>query len=170
MDGIDWNVVGAVAEALGALGVIGSLAYLGSQIRQNTQSNRIAARQNTTDQFVQFTRDLAGDPELARVFEEGRRGDTLDEADRRRFHYLNRQLCFNFSAQWSQREMGAISEDDWHESLVLMRHTWLAQPGSRAWWEANQAGASPGFRRFIETEVMPHVEASKASRSGSDVN
>jgi hypothetical protein len=74
------DAIGAVAEGLGALGVIVSLAYLASQIRQNTLSNRIAAKQNTTNQFVSFTRDLAQNPELLWVCEHGRSQDEpLDE-------------------------------------------------------------------------------------------
>lgn len=81
-----------------------------------------------------------------------------------------RQLSFNFSAQWSQHDVGAVTDDDWHESLFLMRTTWLGQPGSRAWWEANKDAASPGFRAFVETELLPQIDASTASTASSDGN
>jgi hypothetical protein len=41
---MDWNAIGALGELAGAIGVILSLIYLASQIRQNTLSNRIAAK------------------------------------------------------------------------------------------------------------------------------
>jgi hypothetical protein len=47
----DWNAIGAIGELAGAVGVVVSLLYLATQIRQNTRSNRIAAKQTTTNQF-----------------------------------------------------------------------------------------------------------------------
>jgi hypothetical protein len=37
---MNWDAIGAIAELLGALGVLGSLLYLAVQIRQNTKALR----------------------------------------------------------------------------------------------------------------------------------
>ncbi len=37
---MNWDAIGAIAELLGAIGVIGSLVYLATQIRQNTTTVR----------------------------------------------------------------------------------------------------------------------------------
>ena len=34
---MNWDAIGAIAELLGAIGVIASLVYLGSQIRQSRE-------------------------------------------------------------------------------------------------------------------------------------
>ena len=37
---MNWDAIGAIAELLGAIGVIASLVYLATQIRQNTATVR----------------------------------------------------------------------------------------------------------------------------------
>ena len=40
---MNWEAIGAIAEAVGAAGVIASLVYLGTQIRSNTRAAKAAA-------------------------------------------------------------------------------------------------------------------------------
>jgi hypothetical protein len=42
---LNWEAIGALAELVGAIGVIASLAYLASQIRQNTHAMRGGAHE-----------------------------------------------------------------------------------------------------------------------------
>ena len=43
---MNWDAVGAIAEVLGAIGVIVSLLYLANQIRQSTQTEKARAHQD----------------------------------------------------------------------------------------------------------------------------
>ncbi len=54
---MDWNMVGAIGETLGAVGVIVTLVYLAGQLRQNTQALRTStsqAYQERTDSYWDF--------------------------------------------------------------------------------------------------------------------
>ena len=42
---MNWEAIGAIAEAVGAAGVIASLVYLGSQIRSSTRAAKVTAYQ-----------------------------------------------------------------------------------------------------------------------------
>ncbi len=44
---MNWEAIGAIAEAVGAAGVIASLVYLGTQIRSNTRAAKATAYQQT---------------------------------------------------------------------------------------------------------------------------
>jgi len=64
---MNWDAVGAVAELLGAIGVIVSLVYLAIQIRRNT---RIQKRTNLGDiatELATTARCVATDPEIANL-------------------------------------------------------------------------------------------------------
>ena len=62
---MNWEAVGALAELIGAAGVILSLIYLATQVRQSNQESRasmihaIAAAGRDWNQPFQFDRDLA---------------------------------------------------------------------------------------------------------------
>lgn len=57
---MNWDALGAVAEALGSIGVIVTLFYLISQIRQNTSSleaSSLHALMNEAQQIADWAKD-----------------------------------------------------------------------------------------------------------------
>jgi len=66
----EWALVGALAELLGAIGVILSLVYLATQIRQNSKHVEASVYQSTNDAFVNWYSQMAGDPKLADIWYE----------------------------------------------------------------------------------------------------
>ncbi len=62
---MNWDAVGAMAELVGAIGVIASLIYLAIQIRQNTRSLQANTFQTVADSSGQRLMTLAQNDELA---------------------------------------------------------------------------------------------------------
>ena len=70
---MNWEAVGAVAELLGALGVIASLIYLATQVRQNSRLLRASAIQSAASNTASgFVSTLAGNLDAAKVVVRGR--------------------------------------------------------------------------------------------------
>ena len=61
---MSWDAIGAVAELLGAFGVIASLVYLANQMRQNTRAMRASAYQEVLNQRDSAMLPLMQDAEL----------------------------------------------------------------------------------------------------------
>ena len=59
-----------VAEAIGILGVIGSLIFVGGELRQNAIATRAATNAEVSFAFVELNLMLASNPELARALAE----------------------------------------------------------------------------------------------------
>ena len=59
-----------VAECIGILGVIGSLIFVGGELRQNAIATRAATNAEVSFAFVELNLMLASSPELARAFAE----------------------------------------------------------------------------------------------------
>ena len=57
-----------IQETLGFLGVIGSLIFVGLEVRQNTVASRAAAIQQSTDVARQQIQWVTGDPEMNRIW------------------------------------------------------------------------------------------------------
>jgi len=152
---VNWDAIGAIAEAAGAVAVIGSVMYLALQIRQNTLSNRLAAKQDTADQFAEYTRFLLANPALRGVLYRGRESmSNLNAEERDQFHLLNQHLYWNYSSQFYQYRQGALDEDEWAESLGLIRSSWMEHPGTREWWrDFDRRRVSRAFGEFIDRQI-----------------
>lgn len=87
---MNWDMIGAIAEMLGALGVIASLLYLASQLRSNAVASAVEAKLTTTRFMTEFNRDLINNPELYELWEKGSRNpSSLTREEYVRFSNLN---------------------------------------------------------------------------------
>ncbi len=154
---MNWDAVGAIAELLGAIGVIISLVYLAAQIRQNTRQIgehsrelRIAAIDAIANSFSRFRDPLIRDADLAALWLRGI-GDWqgLDEIERVRLGRLLQELFFAHQNTWSRYMEGATTEDAWsdhrHAIAANLRH-----PGIRDWWAETHAIYSDDFEVVVQ--------------------
>ena len=63
---MNWDAIGAIAELLGAIGVIASLVYLAGQIRQSREQMRAATYQQLHEYIGESANSLPG-PEMELV-------------------------------------------------------------------------------------------------------
>jgi hypothetical protein len=152
---MNWDAVGALAELIAAIGVIASIVYLAIQIRDNTKSNRVVARQNTTRQLADYIDLLLIHPDLGSVHDKGRvKLEELTPEEAVQFGRLMRKSFWYFSAQYYQYTAGAIDTDEWGESLKLI-HTYIADGGVQQWWyeRGGRDHSSPSLAKFIDKEI-----------------
>lgn len=82
---MNWDAIGAIAETLGAVGVIASLVYLAGQIRQNTSNVRNSTAASFADSALAFNTFLAQE-DVNRIWWDGLTDpEALPEAEFRRF-------------------------------------------------------------------------------------
>jgi hypothetical protein len=153
---MNWDAVGAIAELVGALAVVATLAYLAVQIRQNTMSARVAARLEMTRQFSDYVDGLINNPEANSVFTRGGAGDHLDENDAVLFSRLMHKCFWYLSAMHFQYIAHSLGEDEWHQSKGAMLRI-VRTPGVVAWWHANKHAYSPSFVAFVDSEILPDM-------------
>ena len=87
---MNWEMIGAVGEILGAAAVIATLAYLSRQIRASTQATRRAAMQEILDQTGYFLDNLSSTSETAGVWGRGLAGDASLSPDQRVYKWQRR--------------------------------------------------------------------------------
>jgi hypothetical protein len=152
--------LGSIGELLGAIGVILSLVYLATQIRQNTKSLRAAAVDAAADRYIESTRLISLNPELADLLEKGRSDYTaLSGVQQRRYrlHYLANSLAFENMFQ--KYRQGMIPESQWEGIAGALRHT-MDQAGPRQAWEVIRSNVGPEFREYVDAmfEAAGHGE------------
>ncbi len=68
---MNWDAIGAVAEALGAAGVIASLLYLAIQVRASTRASAVEAKLQSTRLLSETMDVVLHSPELAAIHSRG---------------------------------------------------------------------------------------------------
>ena len=94
---MNWEAVGAIAETVGAIGVILSLVYLSVQIRSNTEQLRFSARQSVAESLDRAFDPIYAEPCLS-IWQKGHNNiDELTEAERLVFNGLMARQAHNYS-------------------------------------------------------------------------
>src|SRR2546430_7131000 len=93
---MNWEMISAIGQMLGALGVIISIAYLAAQIRNQNKESQRAAMNVLTTHWSDLNRTLVENPEMAVLWIRALRSfDDLDAASKLRFGaHLGRFLRF----------------------------------------------------------------------------
>jgi len=110
---MNWEAISAIAEILGAAGVIATLAYVAVQIRQNTKMARAATRQELAGQIQLLASDLVTNEGIARIFQNHIEGKELAPIELLRLQsraYRDFRFFDNAFFQYSQ---GLLTDDEW---------------------------------------------------------
>ena len=147
---MDIMELGAIGELVGGIAVVGSLLFVGIQIRSNTNQLRATANFEaehswvTLNEKVALHRDVCAFVDQALGSREGL--DSLDRVDRRRLQFLFRATLQRSEAQFFLAQNGLMDKDLW-----TTRRTWLrgflASPSGRAMWdtEVQEFSYTPTF-------------------------
>ena len=141
---MSWEAIGAIAELLGAIGVIVSLVYLAKQIHTNSEN----VKQNTdalisdrdvssNESVLALYRSLYENPELSELMVKGHANqETLTATERFRY---NLALAANFESHQTffvQHQKGAVSDELW--SFYSSAVDWFCRvPGVVECWKHN---------------------------------
>jgi hypothetical protein len=151
---VNWEALGAVAELIGAVGVIGSLIYLAVQIRQNTRSLRASAYQAITGHVGDINRALFENAEVAHIVEVGSQDRArLSPEERRRFNAYQMMRFMHYDNLYRQYAGGMLEKSRWHASRRILASS-FQQPGVVAWWRES----SRAFGDEFVTEVNSLLE------------
>src|SRR5207247_6364828 len=96
---MNWEMISAIGQMLGALGVIISIAYLAAQIRNQNKESQRAAMNVLTTLWSDLNRTLVENPEMAVLWIRALRSfDDLDAASKMRFGvHMGRFFRFVYS-------------------------------------------------------------------------
>jgi hypothetical protein len=148
------EALGNIGDFLGGFGVVVTLIYLASQIRQNTRSTRMSAFQAAQRDIADAFDGLSHDPALLRVYFDGNRDfESFSKEDRRRYAAFMSGLLRRYETFLYHTRLGNIQRSHWEGPLAELR-TAFKYPGTRAWWAKARTSFSADLRDFIEREIL----------------
>ena len=157
---MNWDAIGAIAEAVGALAVIITLVYLTFQLRQNTKAIEHATFRGVLDDANQWQYKVIDNPELAELYIAGMRGDELSSRDRLRFSLLMNTLFGHWGHAFEAGNFEVVNTSQ--IAGVLSR------PGGANHWRRAVANKSislaPEFIVFVNS-VLEDVETGLHQKS-----
>lgn len=162
---MNWDAVGAVAELLGAAGVIVSLLYLARQMRVANRAAAVHAKLETTKLMTNYFDDLIESKELAALFLQGIVDrDSLDRDNYIRFSNMALKAFYYFSAGFFQQRTGALDTNEYAEQQAIIDF-WLGGNGTQRWWEkTGRHMFGPDFVQYIDGRI----ELARAREGGAD--
>jgi len=156
---MSWEAAGAIAEAVGALAVIGSLLFVGNQLRQNQDIAKGNAQRELLIGAGDWMSSTRQDLELFAVVSRLLQGYVdASPDDRHLFSTWGFELLFLAERAFYMHRDGYMNEGSWRgfEGITL---SLLLTPGGKQWWEE--------ARRVWGADAVAHfsaaIEAADAS-------
>ena len=144
---MDIMELGAIGEFVSGIAVIGSLIFVGLQVRQNTKTLRQAGRRQASLQNQQIGRMMADYPEESAVGFD-RLGE-LSVADRWRFDMLWGMYLQGMEQTIADEREGLQSPEYAEPYRQTMREV-LTLPGGRRWWDERRNWFSTSFQNEVD--------------------
>lgn len=153
---MNWDAVGAIAELVGAVGVIASLFYVASQIRRNSLALEASTNQAVSDSTQQRLLAPAQSPALAAALANSRSDfDALTPAELVQLAFFSRATFRGIQNAFFQRRQGLLSEASWKDYEAILRNN-LGTPYVPDWW--------PTARHTFDEEFAEYVDLLLADR------
>ena len=159
---INWDAIGAISEALGALGVILTLVYLIRQIKQNTAATRSSAAASYSQASMAIGNLLSRDVETNSLFY-GYLDDlvqlTMDE--KRRAQAIVSVYLHAMEEAYDLYREGTLTEEKWKSRYRQIG--WLTnRPGFAEYWKEFGAVYADSFSEVVdETMKSGNMELQK---------
>lgn len=152
---MNWEAIGAIAESVGAFGVIATLIYLAIQIRSNTQENRLAATADISHEYNTFLQHITGDVELSRLWRIAVDGNAHDltEDERSRAILVMGNINRILENAYMQYLAGRMESTSWHgyERLLLRGVNASIYP---MYWQLRKGMHTEKYGELVETSML----------------
>lgn len=147
---MNWDAIGAVAEVIGAAGVILSLIYLALQIRQSNGTDKLNATLSLQNSYNQVGDSFLRDGELiAKGFPNYHE---LAPAEKLKFSVIYHLFFGHIELIFGHDEKGFVDLDLSNRTYQTMRDHY-AFPGVKQWWhEVGKNTFSDEFIKFVERD------------------
>ena len=165
---MDWTVVGALGELLGAVAVVVSLVYLARQVRESSRAAQRVQYFELNREFTSFGDGIAREDEWSDIVYRGFVDrSSLEPKEILRFNsgmlgvFRSWEAVFEYSREGQVHEWGA---EGLHSTMADV----LGCPGVQAYWMDRQHWFSTDFRAVVN-DMLEDVEPTMLRSYGLDV-
>ncbi len=150
---MNWEALGAIAETIGAIGVIGSLLYLALQIRQGNRDASVQAHQGIGQEYTAHSAIVTSEAHSTAFLKGLNSYTSLEPEERLKFDY-----CIAGYINLAEHAMllsgtgKAATVPDMYEQYVSKRL--FSYPGVKDWWDhGDKAGFSSETQAWVDEQL-----------------
>ena len=163
--------ISGIAEAIAAVGVIISLAYVGKQLKQTNTISRAAARQALSMELNEWAMAIASSPALTETFGKvhfhGLLREDADDLERIQTGYSFIGLFGQLHLAYEQTKEGVLSEDeldDWFgPNTTVMQLPYVASV-----WPVLKFGYPQDFQQWFELRYIADSSHGEIPENNAD--
>jgi hypothetical protein len=144
--------LGALGEFLGSFGVILTLVYLGTQIRQNTRTVKAATYSETTNGWADYMQAQSVE-DIQLLISLARKPGELTTENFFRGYYLCRVIFRRMEHDYYQYKANTFDGDTWNAYVTSWREDTFNNPAFRAMWKLQSDYLDPKFVQFMDDVV-----------------
>lgn len=142
-----------VSQVVGTVALVVSLIYVGLQLQQATHQLERQENNATQDHWQAIRLAIATNQNLARVWQAGLSGDSLDATDTFRFQTLLAEHTWATYHIWDRTRLGIFESTEFMRGAAPPLAGWLCTPGGAAWWPSRRGRYPPGFVSDMNTAM-----------------
>ena len=140
------------SQSVASIAVVGSLIYLGLQVRGADRSQRAIMQQGRADRASKASLTIAS-AELAKIWEKGMAGDpTLTREEVTQWLLICRAAFLSGEDSFLQYRAGTLDQAAF-DSYVAGVRSYMRRAGFRAAWQLSATQFGKDFREFVEAQV-----------------
>ena len=157
---MNWSAVGAIAEAIGGVGVILTLAYLSIQIRGSNRVASAQSRQSMSGFALGISKFRA---EHADRYAKIASGEALSPGDKEFQYWSHMQMLTYGESYFHQFQLNLMPESHW-EGFSSWIEAYAESAGFDEFWEKDGASFSEDYSDWINERLASRDK--KLARNG----
>ena len=166
---MNWDAISAIAEGIGTIAIVVTLAYVAIQMRMANKQRELEAHRHILDRFDHICETFSHSTERASIINRGRNSlSTLNDDERLIFEYIYYQLL-NSIETWYMQLMktsprGAY-RDQQLDNIIGSINSQLDYPGVREFWDKVKHMYVPVQQIIDDTLSDSKIDEAKRSAS-----
>ena len=163
---MNWDAVGAMAELVGASGVILSLVYVATQVRQGARATRLDTAVRVMETTVTLTLPLTESREFSHRVMAALQGEALETpGDRMHVHAWFFATLKTVENAHYLFERGVLEEEVWSNWEDWWSY-WLRLPGFTQYWDDRRFVFRKSFRAVVDGWLVTDGPMPSIAQSG----
>ena len=146
---MNWEAISAIGQIVGAIGVVVSLIYVATEVRNSARATQLASRRSISEIFTLLSRQLAEHPDLRELYYRGLHDfESLEGADLVGFGILMSGLFRLCEEAYYRHLEGHLDARVWYGWEAAMNDL-NGYPGVQGWWRLRSHWFHEDFAKHI---------------------